>query len=160
MRLVSLVLVAAAISAMLRWYRVSALEVDVYPSSIVLCTILEPQLATQFLHLGLELLNVVGRVVTLADNSVQVRLAPGLIRADALLENALRLFDELAVQIDAIGFDTAGGVVLAEDVIGRLVVVFPHLGVVSLALVGQFLRSGAVAILVRALRLKGPNISL
>lgn len=99
---------------------------------------------------------MVGRVVALADNSVQVRLAPSLIRADALFENALRLFDELAVQVDAVGVDTAGGVVLPEDVVGSLVVVFLHLGIVGLALVGQFLRSGAVAILVRALRLNAP----
>lgn len=99
---------------------------------------------------------MVGRVVALADNSVQVRLAPSLIRADALFENALRLFDELAVQVDAVGVDTAGGVVLPEDVVGGLVVVFLHLGIVGLALVGQFLRSGAVAIVVRALRLKVP----
>lgn len=45
MRLVSLVLVATAISAMLRRDRVSALEIDVYPSSIILCAILESQLA-------------------------------------------------------------------------------------------------------------------
>lgn len=137
MRLVYLVLVAAAISAMLRRRnRISALEIDVYPSSIVLCAILEAQLATELLHLGLELLDVVGRVVALADNSVQVRLAASLIGPDTLLENALRLFDELAVEVDAIGVDATGGVVLAEDVVRRLVVVFPHLGLVSLALVG------------------------
>lgn len=90
-------------------------------------------------------------MVAFADNRVQVRLAPSLVCADALFENALCFFDELAVQIDAIGIDTAGGVVLTEDVVGRLVVVFLHLGIVGLALVGQFLCSGAVAILVRAL---------
>lgn len=151
MRLVSLVLVAAAISAMLRRNRLAALEIDVYPPSIILCAIPEAQLATELLYLGLELLNVVGRVVTLADNSVQVRLASSLIRADALFENALRLLDELAVEVDAIGVDTAGSVVLAKDVVGRLAVVLVHFGTVSLALVGQFLCSGAVAIFVRAL---------
>lgn len=136
MRLVSLVLVAATISAMLRWNRLSALEIDVYPASIILCAIPEAQLATEFLYLGLELLNVIGRVVALADNSVQVRLASSLICADALFENALRLFDELAVEVDAISVDTAGSIVLAEDVVGRLAVVLLHFGPVSLALVG------------------------
>jgi hypothetical protein len=136
MRLVSLVFVAATISAILRRDRVPALEIDVYPSGVILCAVLEAQLAAELLHLGLELLDVVGRVVALADDSVQVRLASSLIRADALFENALRLFDELAVQVDAIGVDTAGGVVLAEDVFGCLLVVFIDLGAVSLALVG------------------------
>lgn len=136
MRLVSLVFVATAISAMLRRNRLSALEVDVYPPSIILCAIPEAQLAAELLHLGLELLKVVGRVVALADNSVQVRLASSLIRADALFENALRLFDELAVEVDAIGVDTARSVVLTEDVVGRLAVVLVHFGTVSLTLVG------------------------
>lgn len=136
MRLVSLVFVAATISAMLRRNGLSALEIDIHPPSIILCAVPEAQLATELLHLGLELLNMVGRVVALADNSVQVCLASSLVRADALFENALRLFDELAVEVDAVGVDTAGSVVLAEDVVGRLAVVLLHFGTVSFALVG------------------------
>lgn len=94
-------------------------------------------------------------MVALADDSVQVRLTPSLIRANALLENALRLFDELSVKVDAVGFNAAGGIILAEDVVGRLMVVFLHLGIVGLALVGQFLCSGTVAIFVSAARLEG-----
>lgn len=89
-------------------------------------------------------------MVALADDDVQVRLAARLVCADALLENALCFFDELAVEIDAVGVDAAGGVVLAEDVFGGLSVVFLDLGIVRLALVGQFLGSGTVAILVGA----------
>jgi hypothetical protein len=75
-------------------------------------------------------------MVALANNSMQVRLAPSLVRANALFKDALRLFDKLAVQVDTIGIDTTGGVVLAKDVVGRLMVVFLHFGIVSLALVG------------------------
>lgn len=146
-------ILVASIPAVLWRDRLSALEVDVYPAGILLCAVLETQFATQLLHLGLELLNVVRRVVALADNSVQVCLATGLIRANALLENALRLFDELSVKVDAVTVDTAGGIVLAEDVVGSLAVVFLHLGIVGLALVGQFLCSSTVAIFVGAFRL-------
>lgn len=152
MRRLVLILLAS-IPAVLRRDRLSALEIDVYPAGILLCAVLEAQFATQLLHLGLEPLNVVRRVVALADNSVQVRLAPGLIRANALFENALRLFDELSVKVDAVAVDTAGSVVLAKDVVGSLAVVFLHLGIVGLALVGQFLCSGTVAIFVSAFRL-------
>lgn len=147
-------ILVASIPAVLWRDRLSALEVDVYPAGILLCAVLEAQFATQLFHLGLELLNVVvRRVVALADNSVQVCLATGLIRANALFENALRLFDELSVKVDAVAVDTAGGIVLAEDVVGSLAVVFLHLGIVGLALVGQFLCSGTVTIFVGAFRL-------
>lgn len=148
-----ILILMASIPAVLRRDRLSTLEVDIYPASILLCAVLEAQFATQLLHLGLELLNVVRRVVALADNSMQVCLATGLIRANALFENALRLFDELSVEVDAVAVDSAGGVVLAEDVVGSLAVVLLHLGIVGLALVGQFLCSGTVAIFVSAFRL-------
>ncbi len=69
--------------------------------------------------------------------------------ADALLEDAPGLLDELPVQVDGVGADAAGGVVLPEDVLARLAVVLLHLRRVLLALVAQLLGQGAVAALVR-----------
>jgi hypothetical protein len=114
----------------------AALQVDVDPAGILLGAILQAQLAAQLLDLGLELLDVVGRVVALADDGVQVLLAAGLILADPKLEDALGLLDELAVQVDGVGLDAAWGVVLAEDKVRRLPVVLVHLCVMTLALVG------------------------
>lgn len=84
---------------------------------------------------------------------MQPRL-PSLLRiSDALLYDVLGLIDELAVQIDSIGVYPAGGVILAEDVIGGLLVIGIHLGCVLLALLGQLVSGGAIAALVRLVRL-------
>jgi hypothetical protein len=66
---------------------------------------------------------------------MQVRLPRGLGVADALLEDVLGLLDELAVQVDGVVGDAAGGVVLAEDELGRLLVVLGLLLLVPLAFV-------------------------
>ena len=150
------VLAAAATSMMLlRRDRLAALQINVYPPGVVLGGVLEAELAAQLLDLGLDLLHVARRVVALADDGVQVRLAAGLVGADALLEDALRLLDEEPVQVDLVAADLAGGVVLAEDVVGRLLVELVHLAVVHLALVGELLGGGAVARVVRLLGLLG-----
>lgn len=133
--------------------RLTTLQINVYPASVVLSPILEPQLATQLLDLGLDLLHVVGGVVALADNGVQVVLAALLVGADALLEDALGFLDIEAVQVDAVAFDAAGGVVGAEDVLAGLTVVVVHLAVVGFALVGEFFGASAVARVVRLLGL-------
>jgi hypothetical protein len=88
-----------------------------------------------------------------------VRLAVGLVGADAFFEDALGLFDELAVEVNAVGIDAAGGVVLAEDKVGCLAVVLVHLAIVRLALVGVLLGPGVVAIVVRPTRL-GTGVNL
>lgn len=128
--------------------RLTTLQINVYPASVLLSPVLEPELATQLLDLGLDLLHVVGRVVALADNGVQVVLAALLVGADALLEDALGFLDVQAVQVDAVAFDAAGGVVGAEDVLAGLAVVVVHFAVVGFALVGKFFGAGAVAVVV------------
>ena len=70
-----------------------------------------------------------------------------------LLENLLSLFDELSVQIDGVRRDTPVGVVLAEDELRRLLVVFFHLAPVGFALFGEFFGLGAIAAGVGFLRL-------
>lgn len=126
----------------------AALEVDVHAAGVLLGRVLEAELPADLLDAGLDLLDVVGRVVALADDDVQVRLAVLLGVADALLEDVLGLLDELAVQVDGVVGDAALRVVLAEDVVRRLLVVLVHLGRVPLALVAQLLGPGAVALLV------------
>lgn len=139
----------AGVAAVLRRDSVAALEVDVDAAGVLLGAKLESQLAAQLLDLGLDLLDVSRRVVALADDGMQVCLAGGLVGADALLEDALSFLDELAVQIDAVGLYAAGCVVLAEDEVGGLLIVVVHLGIMRLALVGELLRAGAIAVVVR-----------
>lgn len=127
----------------------AALEVDVDPALVLLVRVVpQAQLPAELLDLGLQLLHAARRVVALADDGEEVVGAAGLVGADALLEDALCLLDELPVQVDLILIDAARRVVLAEDVLGRLAVKVVHLGVVRLALVRKLLRAGAVAGLV------------
>ena len=133
--------------------RLPSLEIYVDAAGIVLGAVPQAQLAAQRLDLGLESLDVAGRVVAFADNGVQVCLAAFLIGADALLEDALGFLHELAMQVDSVAIDLAGRVVLAEDVLGGLPVVVIHPGIVGLALVRELLGGRAISVLVGALRL-------
>lgn len=129
----------------------TGLQLDVDPALVVLRVVLQPQLAADLLHARLDLLHVVGAVVALADDDVQVRL-PALLRvADALLQDLLGLLHELPVQVDRVAVHLAHGVVLAEDELGRLPVVLVGFGGVLLALLRQLVRLAAVAALVRLL---------
>lgn len=84
---------------------------------------------------------------------VKMRLPLLLGITDAALEDILRLLDELAVQVDGVIGDAGRRVVLPEDVLAGLAVVLVHLSGVPLALVTQLLGLGAVAALVRLVRL-------
>lgn len=130
-----------------------ALEVDEDAALILLRAVVQAELAAHVLDLGLQLLDVAGGVVALAHNDVQVVLAPGPVLANALPEDALGLLDELAVEIDLVGLDSPRRIVLAEDELGGLEVVLVHLAVVGLALVGELLGFGAVAVVVGPFRL-------
>jgi hypothetical protein len=134
--------------------RLSTLKVDKDAAGILLCAVPESQLATQLLNLGLNPLDMASRVVTLADNGMKMCLAMTLVGPDALLENALGFFDELAVEVYAVGLDAAGGIVGAEDEFRGLAVVVVHFGIVRLAFVGEFFCAGAVAVVVGLLRLR------
>lgn len=72
---------------------------------------------------------------------------------DPLLEDLLCLFDELSVQIDGVCCDAPVGVVLTEDELRRLLVVFFHLATVGFALFGELFGLGAIAARVGFLRL-------
>ena len=136
---------------------VTALEVHIDTALVLLRRVLQPQLPADLLDTGFDLLDVVGRVVTSADDDVQMGLAARLGVAYPRLEDVLGLLDELPVQVDRVLGDAALGVVLAEDVLGRLLVVLVHLGPVALALVAQLLRLGAIAALVRLAGLYDPQ---
>ena len=70
----------------------------------------------------------------MSDLHVEVSLACGLSVSDALLENILGFFDELAVQINGVSIDPADGIIFPEDVVGRLFVVLVHHCAVSFPL--------------------------
>ena len=130
---------------------IATAQIDVNAALVLLGVILQAELATDLLDAGLDLLDVAGAVVALADDDVQVRLAVRLRVPDALLEDILRLFHELAVQVDRVRGDPALGVVLAEDELRRLPVVLLHLHPVCFAFLRERLRCGPVALLVRIL---------
>lgn len=145
----ALLLLTMVLATLRREDRLAALEVDQDTTRVMLVRrIVEPHLATELLDSGLELLDAALAVVALADNGVDVRLAAVAVGAHAHLEDALGLLDELAVEVNLVLVDAARGIVGAEDKVGRLLVVGVYLGVVVLALVGELLGGGAVAVAV------------
>ena len=160
LRVLGLVLVVVVVVRHLRRSVAARLQLDVYATFIVLSVVLQSEFTADLLDARLDLLHVVRRVVSLADDHVEVRLAVLLGVANALLEDLLCLLDELAVQVDGVAVDFADGVVLAEDELGGLLVVFVGFGCVRLALLRQLFRTGAVAALIGLLRLRGEVLVL
>lgn len=148
-----LVLVAVVVVRHLRRSIAARLQLDVHATFVVLRVVLQSKFAADLLDARLDLLHVAGGVVSLADDHVEVRLSALLGVANALLEDLLGFFHELAVQVDGVAVDSAHGVVLAEDELGGLLVVLVGFGCVRLALLRQLLRAAAVAALVGLLRL-------
>lgn len=72
-------------------------------------------------------------------------MSMGLGILNALLQDLLRLFDELAMQIDRVRRYAAIGVVLTENVLGRLLVVLLHLAAVGLSLLRKLFGAGAIS---------------
>ena len=160
LRMLRLVLVVVVVVRHLRRSVAAWLQLDVHATFVVLSVVLQAEFAADLLDARLDLLHVVRGVVSLADDHVEVRLAVLLGVADALLEDLLGFFDELAVQVDSITVDFADGVVFAEDELGGLLVVLVGFGCVRLALLRQLFRPGAVAALVGLLRLRGKMLVL
>lgn len=155
-----LVLVAVVVVRHLRRPIAAGLQLDVHATFVLLGVVLQSKFAADLLDARLDLLHVAGGVISLADDHVEVRLSALLSVADALLEDLLGFFHELAVQVDSVAVDSAHGVVLAEDEFGGLLVVLVGFGCVRLALLRQFLRPAAVAALVGLLRLRGEVLVL
>ena len=140
----------------------TSLQIDVYPSSVVFCGILQPLFTAHLLDPGLYLLYMVVRIVSFANDSVQTvtLYIPGRNRCDclhmqmcftmgsgisySLLENILGLLEELTVQIDGVAFDPPGGIILAEDEVRGLLIVLVHHCAMSFALFGEPVSGGSV----------------
>lgn len=76
---------------------------------------------------------------------MQMILPMALRIFDPLLENILRLFNKLPMQINRVGINPSRRVILPEDKLGCLPVVLVHLAPVRFALLAEFLGAGAIA---------------
>jgi uncharacterized membrane protein YedE/YeeE len=155
-----LVLVAVVKVRHLRRSVAGWLQLDVHATLVLLSVILQSEFAADLLNARLDLLHVVHGMVSLADDHVEVRLAVLLGVANALLKNLLGFFDELAVQVDSVAGDFAHGIVLTENELRGLLVVFVGFGGMRLALLRQLARPAAIAALVGLLGLRGEMLVL
>jgi hypothetical protein len=130
--------VASLIAMRLGWERrrgfdATALQVDIKTALVLLGGIVQTEFPAKLLNSRLQLLHPSSRVVALADDDMQMGLTSGLGMADARLKDVLGLLNELAVEVDGvIGYATRR-IVLAEDELGCLLVIFGLLFLVSFA---------------------------
>lgn len=133
--------------------------------------VLEALLLADLLNTRLDLLNVVDRVIALADNAayvirdippianledyshMQMSLASTLCILDSLFQNLFGLFDKLTVKIDGIAVNSSYSIVLAEDELGCLSVVVVCLLSMVLSLLRQVVGSTSISTRVSLLRL-------
>jgi hypothetical protein len=87
---------------------------------------------------------------------MQMSLTMRLRIFNALLQNILRLLNKLSMQINRIGRYTSASIVLPENKLRRLSIIFLHLAPVRLSLLGVLLSASAITVRVRFLRLKKP----
>jgi hypothetical protein len=144
----------------------------------VLGVVLEALLLADLLNTRLDLLNVVDRVIALADNAVstirdvrsaanlgryshmQMVLASTLCVLDSLFQNLFGLFNKLTVKVDSITIDSAYSIVLAEDELRRLSVVVICLLSMVLCLLREIVSSTSISTRVCFLRLGGAVLAL
>lgn len=156
----------------------STSEVDVHSTFVVLGMVLEALLLADLLNTRLDLLNVVDRVIALADNAastirdiqtaanfrgyshMQMVLAGTLCVLDSLFQNLFGLFNELTVKVNSITINSAYGIVLAEDELGCLSVVVVCLLSMVLGLLREIVSSTSVSTRVCFLRLGGAVLAL
>jgi hypothetical protein len=149
----------------------STSEVDVHSTFVLLGMVLEALLLADLLNTRFDLLNMVDRVIALADNAastirdvqilanmeeylhMQVGLAGTLCVLDSLFQNLFGLFNELTVKIDSITIDSAYSIVLAEDELGSLSVVVVCLLSMFLGLLREIVSSTSISTRVCFLRL-------
>jgi hypothetical protein len=135
-------------------------------------------LLADLLNTRLDLLNVVDRVIALADNAVstirdvrpaanleryshmQMVLAGTLCVLDSLFQNLFGLFNELTVKVNSITIDSAYSIVLAEDELGGLSVVVVCLLTMFLCLLREVVSSTSISTRVCFLRLGGAVLAL
>ena len=80
-----------------RWLGRSTRQIHVYPSLVMFRAILQPELLADLLDSWLDLLYVVGRVIPLSHNNVQVRLPLLSSSSYPLFKDILSFLYELAV---------------------------------------------------------------
>ncbi len=104
----------------------------------------------------IETQDIVGEPI---DLHMQMSL-PILLRiSNPLLQNILRLFYKLPMQINCIIWDSSSCIVLAENVIGSLLVVLIHLRRMTLPLFRQLMRSCPIPSFICLMRLYAMSIS-
>lgn len=86
---------------------------------------------------------------------MEVVLAMRLGIFNALFQNLLRLLDKLSVQVDCIRLYATICVILAENELGRLLVILFHFAPVGLALFRELFGGGAITARVGFLGLDG-----
>lgn len=141
-------------------------EVYVDSPLILLRRILQTQLTADLLNARLNLLHMVGRVVSLSDNPVATHpvrsarcsrfiggpnlhvqvvlpMTPGIL--NSLFQNVLGFLYKLPVQINCICFNAPRRVVLLEDKLRCLAVVLVHFAPVRFALLAEFFGRCAIA---------------
>ena len=156
----------------------STSEVDIDSTFVVLGMVLEALLLADLLDTRLDLLDVIDRVIALADNAasairdvritanmenyshMQMVLAGTLCVLDSLFQNLFGLFHELTVKVNGITVDSAYSIVLAEDELGCLSVVVVCLLSMVLGLLRQIVSSTSVSTRVCLLRLGGIVLAL
>lgn len=123
-------------------------QIDVYAAFVVLGGIVQAELAAEFFDAWFDLLDAAGAVISLADDDVEMALPASLGVTDPGLQDPFSLLDKLPVQVYCIIRDPLRGIILAENIVGSLPVVFFHCGPVLFALVRQTLRLGAIPVVV------------
>ena len=123
-------------------------QVDVDPPFVFLGLELEPFFAAQLLYSWLDLLDMIWRMVALADYYMEMRLVLRFGRLDAFLQDSLCFLHKLPVKVDGIGRNSVYSVVLAEDEFRSLFVVAFAVGLVLLALLRKVMRFAAVVRLI------------
>ena len=106
----------------------AALQINVDPALVLLSLVLKPQFAADLLDTGFDFLDMVARVIALADDDMKMIFASASGGFDAFFEHVLCFLHEEAVQINCVALDAPVCIILAEDVIARLSVVLLHFG--------------------------------
>jgi len=140
--------------------------------------VLEALLLADLLDTRLDLLDMVDRVIALADNAtsdirdvhiaanskdyshMQMVLAGTLCVLDSLFEDLFGLFHKLTVKVNGITVDPSYSIVFTEDVLGCLSVIVVCLLSMVLCLLRQIMSSTSISTCVCLLRLGGIVLAL
>jgi hypothetical protein len=81
---------------------IASSQIDVHPALVMLGLVFQAQLATDLFHPRLNLLDMISAMIPFPHDNMEMRLASRLPGPDPLLQNLLRFFYELPMQIDRI----------------------------------------------------------